>query len=98
MGLYVGALGIGEVGLVCSSHARYSTELLPPDTFSDSFLKLSEKSRRGVRRGLSEHRSGAIRPVFGPVYRPNQHSELRSNPFSDSFMANFGELSFHALG
>src|SRR5215213_522 len=31
MGLYVGPLGIGEVGLVCSSHARYSTELLPPD-------------------------------------------------------------------
>src|SRR5215212_775869 len=39
MGLYIGPLGIGEVGLVCSSHARYSTELLPPDTFSDSFLR-----------------------------------------------------------
>src|SRR5215211_8236469 len=38
MGLYVGPFGIGEVGLVCSSHARYSTELLPPDTFSDGFI------------------------------------------------------------
>src|ERR687893_2982197 len=31
-------LGIGQVGLVCSSHARYSTELLPHNLFSDSFL------------------------------------------------------------
>jgi hypothetical protein len=38
MGLYVRPLGIGEVGLVCSSHTRYSTELPPPDTFSDSFV------------------------------------------------------------
>src|SRR4051812_2536555 len=37
MGLYAGPLGIGEVGLVCSSHARYSTELPSQDTFSDSF-------------------------------------------------------------
>ena len=37
MRLYVGPFGIGEVGLVCSSHARYSTELLSQNTFSDSF-------------------------------------------------------------
>ena len=29
--------GIGEVGLVCSSHARYSTERVPQNPFSDSF-------------------------------------------------------------
>src|SRR5215218_5363345 len=38
IGLYVRPLGIGEVGLVCSSHARYSTELLPQHPFSDSFM------------------------------------------------------------
>src|SRR5215210_4992807 len=37
MGLYVGPLGIGEVGLICFSHARYSTEPLSQDPFSDSF-------------------------------------------------------------
>jgi hypothetical protein len=36
MGLYVGPFGIGKVGLVCSSHARYPTELLPEYPFSDS--------------------------------------------------------------
>src|SRR5215211_6283761 len=51
MGLYVRPLGIGEVGLVCSSHARYPTELPPPDTFSDSFrLEFSEV---GLREGAS---------------------------------------------
>ena len=39
MGLYVGPLGIGEVGLVCFSHARYSTEPLSQKTFSDSFRR-----------------------------------------------------------
>jgi len=34
---YVGPFGIGKVGLVCSSHTRYSTELPSQDTFSDSF-------------------------------------------------------------
>src|SRR5215212_9876749 len=37
MGLYAGPFGIGEVGLVCSSHARYSTELPSQDPFSDGF-------------------------------------------------------------
>ncbi len=39
VGLYVGPFGIGEVGLVCSSHARYSTESLSQDPFSDSFRR-----------------------------------------------------------
>ena len=30
-------LGVGEVGLVSSSHARYPTGLLPHDPFSDGF-------------------------------------------------------------
>jgi hypothetical protein len=33
MGLYVGPLGIGEVGLICFSHARYSNELLTQKPF-----------------------------------------------------------------
>ena len=37
MGFYIGPFGIGEVCLVCSSHARYFTELLPQDPFSDGF-------------------------------------------------------------
>jgi hypothetical protein len=42
--LKTGPLGIGEVGLVCSSdHARYFTELLPQNPFSDSFsMEFSE--------------------------------------------------------
>src|SRR5215217_3328487 len=44
VGLYVGPFGIGKVGLVCSSHARYFTELPSQITFSDSLLKPSEKS------------------------------------------------------
>ena len=36
--LSVVPLGIGEVALVCSSHARYPTEQTPQDPFSDSFL------------------------------------------------------------
>ena len=38
VGLQAAALGIGEVALVCSSHARYPTEQTPQDPFSDSFL------------------------------------------------------------
>jgi hypothetical protein len=37
--LYVGPLGIGEVGLICFSHARYSTEPLSQKPFSDSFRR-----------------------------------------------------------
>jgi hypothetical protein len=40
MGLYVEPLGIGEVGLICFSHARYSTELPSQDTLSDSFSRV----------------------------------------------------------
>src|SRR5215212_8443968 len=49
MGLYVGPLGIGEVGLVCSSHARYSTELLPPDY---PFQTVSEEQFSEVHAAL----------------------------------------------
>jgi hypothetical protein len=54
--------------------------------------KLSEKSRRCVKRGLPGHRSGTIRHVWAPIYRPNPHSERRSNPFSDSFFTEFSEV------
>src|SRR5918995_2550254 len=37
MGLQEGPLGIGEVALVCFSHARYPTERSPQNPFSDSF-------------------------------------------------------------
>jgi hypothetical protein len=36
VGLYVGPFGIGKVGLICFSHARYPTEPLSQDPFSDS--------------------------------------------------------------
>ena len=55
MRLYVGPFGIGEVGLVCSSHARYPTELLSQDPFSDSF-------RRGILgNSEAQKRAGAVR-------------------------------------
>jgi hypothetical protein len=47
--------------------------------------KLSEKVRRCDKRGLPGHRSGTIRPVSAPIYRPNPRSERCSYPFSDSF-------------
>ena len=33
MRLYAGPFGIGEIGLVCSAHPRYTTEPLSQDTF-----------------------------------------------------------------
>jgi hypothetical protein len=40
MGLYAGPLGVGEIGLVCSSdHARHTTGLPLHNPFSDSFLE-----------------------------------------------------------
>jgi len=49
MGFYVGPLGIGEVGLICFSHARYSTEPLSQNQkpFSDSFLTEFSEVRQG---------------------------------------------------
>ena len=38
------------------------------------------------------HHRGTVRPVLAPEYRPNPRSERYSNPFSDSFNANFLEL------
>ena len=55
-------------------------------------LKLSEKSRRRVKRGLPGHRSGTVRPVSAPIYRPNPRSERCSYPFSDSFFTEFSEV------
>ncbi len=43
VGLYVGPFGIGKVGLVCSSHARYFTEPPSQDTFSDSLSTQSDE-------------------------------------------------------
>jgi hypothetical protein len=50
VGIYVGPFGIGEVGLVCSSHARYSTELPSQDTFSDSFFTQFSEVRADKQR------------------------------------------------
>jgi hypothetical protein len=38
MRLEAGPLGVGEVGLVCFSHARYPTERVSQNPFSDSFF------------------------------------------------------------
>jgi hypothetical protein len=35
------------------------------------------------------HPSGTVRPILTPERRPNPHSELSSNPFSDSFITEF---------
>jgi hypothetical protein len=37
VGLQAAPFGVGEVGLVCFSHARYPTERAPQNPFSDSF-------------------------------------------------------------
>ena len=60
-------------------------------------MKLSEKSHGCPKRGLTGHPSGTVLPVLVPVYQPNPRSDLYSNPFSGSFMANFAEFTFHAL-
>jgi hypothetical protein len=38
VGLQAAPFGIGEIALICSSHARYPTERAPQNPFSDSFL------------------------------------------------------------
>ena len=38
VGLQAAPFGIGEVGLVCFSHARYPTERTPQYPFSDRFM------------------------------------------------------------
>ena len=38
VGFQAAPFGIGEVGLVCFSHARYPTERAPKNPFSDSFF------------------------------------------------------------
>ena len=66
MGLNVGPFGIGEVGLVCSSHTRYFTELLPQNPFSDSFFtEFSEVGRR------EEEPKANRRPFFMPRPQPS---------------------------
>jgi hypothetical protein len=59
MGLYVRALGIGEVGLVCTlSHAQYSTERVTQNPFSDSFkAEFSEVRATPHRSGTSSLRA-----------------------------------------
>ena len=37
MGLQVAPFDVGRVALVCFSHARYPTERMPQNPFSDSF-------------------------------------------------------------
>ena len=56
--------------------------------------KLSEKSCRCPKRGLTGNRSGTVRPVLASIQRPNSRSERSSNPFSDSFL----RLDFSHLG
>jgi hypothetical protein len=63
--------GIGEVALVCFSHARYDTERVPQNPFSDSFcVEFSEVRIAPVNTsGRTCRRSGACAyylsfPVF----------------------------------
>jgi hypothetical protein len=50
--------------------------------FSDGFLKLSEKGRRGLQHSPTER----SRDLSGSEIRPNSRSKRCSNPFSDSFL------------
>jgi hypothetical protein len=53
IGLQAGPLGIGEVGLVCFSHARYPTERVPQNPFSDDFrLEFSEVAGSSYSRTI----------------------------------------------
>jgi hypothetical protein len=52
VGLQAAPFGIGEVGLVCFSHARYPTEHEPQNPFSGSFM--TDFSEVG-RASLGEH-------------------------------------------
>ena len=38
VGFQAAPFGIGEVALICFSHARYPTERVPQNPFSDSFI------------------------------------------------------------
>src|SRR5215216_4952684 len=86
----------GRVRIVTSLWRTGDDRTLPLLTLTkwtkSSALKLSEKSRRGDKRGLPKHRSGTIGHVWAPIYRPNPHSQRRSNPFSDSFLTEFSEV------
>src|SRR5215211_5973233 len=46
--------------------------------------RLPEKGRRSLRCSLTEHRSGAFRPILASLGLPNPRSECCSYPFSDS--------------
>jgi hypothetical protein len=54
MGLQAAPLGVGKVGLVCSSHARYATERASQYPFSDSFLKEFSEVRQIHREFIAE--------------------------------------------
>src|SRR5215211_3388013 len=61
-------------------------------TSENSVKKLSEKSCRHPKLSCTEPRHRTVRPILAPIYRPIPRSERRSNPFSDSFKAKFGEI------
>jgi hypothetical protein len=61
VGFQAAPFGIGEVGLICFSHARYPTERVSQYPFSDSFLTglwpfVSERGRVRSRHQLAQKR------------------------------------------
>jgi hypothetical protein len=46
VGLQAAPFGIRQIGLICFSHARYPTERMPQNPFSDSFLTEFSEVRR----------------------------------------------------
>src|SRR5215211_4444772 len=98
MRLEAGPLGVGEVGLVCFSHARYPTERVPQNPFSDSFLKLSDNSRKGSFRTPERGHNEAASVVSAPFVPPNTGAQGCQRDLSDSFNTKFAESPFHALG
>jgi hypothetical protein len=85
--------GRGAILLQPSPVARHSQAILGPvlgviqDMYLDSThkgRKLSEKSRRCLRRSLTGLRNVPFQPISPSIYRPNPRLERYSNPFSDS--------------
>src|SRR5829696_9460737 len=67
MGLEAGPLGVGDVALICFSHARYPTERASQNPFSDSFhakFSIPAPIGQGRRRG-DAHIVGYYAPAAG---------------------------------
>ena len=76
MGLRAAPFGIGEIGLKCFSHARYTTERMVQNPFSDSFkAKLVSSALRGFEAIGCFPCSIATRGVYRSALRQSSKYE-----------------------